>query len=102
MKKINKILLEKALIVLLIIFFAPTIGFSGVKKTYYKSGAVLAEATYMKGKLEGPYREYYESGALKKQLTYKNDKAEGPGKRYYENGTLKLEATYKKDKGEGP
>ena len=50
----KKVLFGKALTVLLIILFVSSVGCSGVKKTYYESGALKVEVTNKNGKSEGP------------------------------------------------
>jgi antitoxin component YwqK of YwqJK toxin-antitoxin module len=102
MEKIKKGLFKKTLIILCLFIFAPTVGFSEVKKTYYESGKLKDEYTFKNGKGEGPLEIYYESGALKEEYTNKNGKFEGPCKTYYESGALEEEVTYKKGKREGP
>ena len=56
MENIKKVLFGKALTVLLIILFVPSVGFSEVRKTYYDSGELKLEHTYKNGKKEGPLR----------------------------------------------
>ena len=46
MENIKKVLFGKALTVLLVILFVPSIGFSEVKKKYYDSGELKTEHTY--------------------------------------------------------
>jgi hypothetical protein len=47
MENIKKVLFGKALTVLLIILLVPSIGFSETKKTYYDSGELKTEHTYV-------------------------------------------------------
>jgi antitoxin component YwqK of YwqJK toxin-antitoxin module len=101
MKNIEKGLTGKALTVLLIILFVPSVGFSEARKMYYESGALQAETTFKNGEQNGPGKSYYESGALKEEGIYKKGKLKGLFKMYYESGALQGEVLFKKGKLEG-
>ena len=88
MKNIKKSLFKKTLIILCLFIFAPTVGFTEVRKEYYENGALKAEITFKKDKFEGPGKLYYENGALKQEYTYKKGKLEELVKNYDENGEL--------------
>jgi antitoxin component YwqK of YwqJK toxin-antitoxin module len=90
-KEMNNI---KALTVLLIILFVPSIGFSEVRKEYYESGALKKEVTFKNGKKEGLAKKYYESGVLRLSILYKNGKPEGFYTIYDESGAMKQEFPY--------
>ena len=87
MKNIKKSLFKKILIILCLFIFAPTVGFTEVRKEYYENGALKAEITFKKDKAEGPAKEYYESGKLKNSGTYKKGELINV-KRYNEQGKL--------------
>ncbi len=74
MENIKKVLFGKALIVLLIILFVPSVGFSETRKTYYDSGELNVEFTYKNGKKEGPFKSYYKGGQLKAEGNYRKVK----------------------------
>lgn len=63
-----------------------TTSFTGIVRSFYKSGQIEFEETYKNGKLDGPHKAYYENGELR---------SEGNGvgiyKEYYNNGRLKEE-----------
>jgi antitoxin component YwqK of YwqJK toxin-antitoxin module len=61
----------------------------GIDRIYFPSGALMAEANYKGGKLEGSYKGYYESGPLASVQNFKNDKLDGEQLLYYPNGQLK-------------
>jgi hypothetical protein len=88
MKNIEKGLTGKALTVLLIILFVPSVGFSEARKGYYESGKLKREINHKNEKQEGPYKIYYENGKVKEEGTFKNGETEGPIKIYDENGEL--------------
>ena len=83
MENIKKNLIGKALTVLLIILFVPSVGFSEVRKTYYESGELKSEITFKNGKQEGPFKRYYRNGKLASEGTYKNGRKEGRVKEHY-------------------
>lgn len=49
-----------------------------------KTGTLVGDGTYKKGKLHGLYREYYLNGSLYKECTYENGKITGSCSRYEE------------------
>ena len=65
-----------------------------VLKSYYESGALLAEIPYVNGRMHGVLKRYYESGALWGEIPYVNGKMHGIEKEYYESGALKGETPY--------
>ena len=69
-----------------------------VKRTYYKSGAILSEVHYNdEGVRNGPTRYFYDWGAwaIKSEANYKNGKMEGEFTSYTKYGRIKEEGFYK-------
>jgi antitoxin component YwqK of YwqJK toxin-antitoxin module len=57
--------------------------YTGVHRTYYKTGELESEVFMNNGKKEGEYKEFYESGQLWEICNYINDKKEGEYKILY-------------------
>ncbi|HLP65410.1 hypothetical protein [Flavobacterium sp.] len=72
--------------------------YEGEWKYYHlDSPSIMTTETYVKGKLEGIRKVYYKEGAIAEETTYKSGKKEGAYKKYAENGIVLEEATYKND-----
>jgi len=63
----------------------------GNVKTYYPSGRVQSELSYINDVLEGPAVWYYENGNLKTEKYFRGGILNGPIKEYYDSGLLKEE-----------
>lgn len=72
-----------------------------LRKYFYKSGRLMKELSYYKGKIDGIKRDFYENGKLYYESYYKNGKLEGIAKEYYESGKLKSETPYFNGKENG-
>ena len=57
----------------------------GIRKVFYRSGAIAEETTYVNGIKNGSYKNYAENGILLEESTYKNGQYEG--KAIFRNGT---------------
>ncbi len=66
----------------------------GITKTYYENGALMDEATYKGGKLNGPYKRYFANGQLWQDLNYVDNKRDGREKTYDERGKLSADELY--------
>lgn len=89
---------------LLLVLFVTLTSYAqdGLFKTYYSSGKVESEITYVDRIRDGAAKFYYENGNLKQELTYVNGKVEGLVKEYYENGNLKQTYNIQDGRKEGP
>lgn len=75
----------------------------GEWKYYHKgSPAIMTVENYSKGKINGIRKVYYKNGALAEEAEYKNSLKDGFYKKYTEKGIVLEEAFYKKDKLHGP
>lgn len=92
-----KILLNKMLFVILVIFLVPL---SSCKKTireYYDQEERILFCEFKvnnKGKKDGKYLEYWENGNKNIECTYKNDTLIGDFYYYYESGKIKYHVKY--------
>lgn len=74
---------------------------NGIRKSFYKDGALRYEARYRRGKPHGMAYGYYPDGNLKTQDSYKRGLRNGMAVGYYHNGTTKSETLYKNGKKHG-
>lgn len=74
----------------------------GITKTYYPSGKLQSEITFVAGKVDGPYKAYYENGNINVQTVIKNEKKNGEFKKYFSTGGIKEESNVVNDKLTGP
>lgn len=49
----------------------------GIRKVYYKEGAIAEECAYKEGKKEGIYKKYLENGTVIEESNYKNGEYQG-------------------------
>lgn len=76
--------------------------YEGEWKYYHlDSPSIMTIENYVKGKLDGIRKVYYKEGAIAEETTYKNGKKEGVYKKYAENGVVLEEAIYKNDQYHG-
>jgi antitoxin component YwqK of YwqJK toxin-antitoxin module len=61
----------------------------GVMTTYRPDGSVLAEATYVGGVLDGPYRDFWSHGGVSMEGRYRDGLQEGEW-RFYDRDTGEL------------
>lgn len=74
----------------------------GEWKYYHnKSKAVMATERYIKGKLTGLRRVFFKNGAINEEITYVNGVKEGIYKKYSEKGTVLEESLYKNNNYNG-
>ena len=62
----------------------------GVMTTYRDDGSRLAEATYVRGVLHGPYRDFWSSGGVSLEGQYRDGLEDGEW-RYYHHETGELQ-----------
>lgn len=74
---------------------------NGIRKSFYKDGALRYEARYRRGVPHGMAYGYYPDGNLKTQDSYKRGARNGMAVEYYHNGTIKSEVLYKNGKKHG-
>ena len=65
---------------------------------YYENGNLEEEKNYLSGVLNGWYRTFYESGLLREEVYLENGIRNGVDKLYYENGALAEVRSYKNGK----
>jgi len=73
----------------------------GVQKSYYETGKIKNEVTYVDGRRDGPARQYYANGQAESEITYKNNLKDGPSRWYYEDGILYQEVPFRAGKKHG-
>ena len=86
----------KIVLLTLLLLIAPTTDLLAQAKesaTYYESGALHFEYSYLNGELHGTTREYYETGELKAEHVYQNGQLISK-KEYHRNGDLEYEMKY--------
>ncbi len=62
----------------------------GIRKKYYRNGVVQQEALMRRGVLDSLAFGYFDSGELQYKMTLWNDRAGGNAREYYDNGMVKL------------
>jgi len=65
---------------------------------YYENGNLGEEKNYLSGVLNGWYRTFYESGLMREEVYLENGIRNGVDKLYYENGALAEVRSYKNGK----
>jgi antitoxin component YwqK of YwqJK toxin-antitoxin module len=73
----------------------------GIRKVYYRSGALAEETSYVNGVKNGLYKNYAENGVIIEESIYKNGQYEGEA--IYRNGTNNIvsQGIYKNGKKVG-
>lgn len=61
----------------------------------------LQTATYVNGKMSGPYTQYFQSGAIEIEGSFLDDKREGEWTWYFESGNIESQVFYIADKKTG-
>lgn len=72
-----------------------------IKKTFYASGKLQSERTYLKDKLDGVSKFYTEDGKLGIEEMYKNNLREGYSREFFPSGKPRTEANYRAGKKNG-
>lgn len=76
--------------------------FEGEWKYYHlDSDKIMTTEQYAKGKLNGVRKVFYREGAIAEEINYKAGKKEGSYKKYAENGIVLEESNYKNDEFHG-
>jgi antitoxin component YwqK of YwqJK toxin-antitoxin module len=76
--------------------------FEGEWKYYhFESTAIMTTEIYLKGKLNGVRKVFYKEGAIAEEANYKDGKKNGVYKKYAENGIVLEETIYKNDEYNG-
>lgn len=70
-------------------------------KTYFPTGEIQSEGTYVKGKRSGNWRWYHRNGKLKMETAYAEGLAEGKSTEYFKSGEVRYQSNYKNDELEG-
>lgn len=65
-----------------------------VRRTYWPSGRLQSEGTYVNDKLNGTFKTYFNNGQLWKEYNCDNGILDGPMKEYFSNGQLMYEVRY--------
>lgn len=66
----------------------------GVRKVFFRGGAIAEECTYLNGKKNGKYRKYTEKGIVLEESVYKNDQPEGPAVYRDSEGNIAAQGNY--------
>lgn len=74
---------------------------SGRFTTKHFNGAIRAEATYVNGNFDGPYKFYYFDGSLETIMYYKAGALDSIAKSYYYGGKIFSEGRYKMGEKDG-
>jgi antitoxin component YwqK of YwqJK toxin-antitoxin module len=64
-------------------------------RTFYDSGEIESQTTYLHGKLDGIYQEWHKNGKIKVETVYSNGQRNGFSKKWDEYGNLTEEWYYK-------
>ncbi|MCP4715070.1 MAG: hypothetical protein GY868_08135 [Deltaproteobacteria bacterium] len=75
--------------------------FTGMKKEYYQTGELMAEAPYRNGKLVGTAKVYFKNGTVRSEAGFENDVLNGLTRLYYESGAVGAEINFSKGKQHG-
>jgi antitoxin component YwqK of YwqJK toxin-antitoxin module len=70
---------------------------NGPTTTYYETGVMQAELTYVDGLLDGAVKEYFPSGRVAATYAYKAGRKHGPAAVYNEAGIVEKRLTYQHD-----
>jgi antitoxin component YwqK of YwqJK toxin-antitoxin module len=77
--------------------------FEGEWKYYHEDlPSVMTSEQYTNGKLNGVRKVFYKGGAIAEETTYKNGLRNGLYKSYAENGIVLEESNFKNDQNDGP
>lgn len=68
----------------------------GTVKSYYPSGELMSEYTYLNRSLDSPCLDYYKNGQMMYEWTYRKDKLHGVSRAFYMNGELMARWSYKR------
>jgi antitoxin component YwqK of YwqJK toxin-antitoxin module len=67
----------------------------GMVRSYYPSGQVSEEVTWIQNKKDGPWRQFYADGTIRLESCYKNDKLHGSYEMFYTDNTMKIRGEYR-------
>ncbi|HRE73256.1 MAG TPA: hypothetical protein PK798_09680 [Flavobacteriales bacterium] len=73
----------------------------GLYKSYYSTGELYREITYVDGKADGYIKEYFKNGKISFHNELKNDTRHGSAKDYFLDGTIQGEYQYVDGKKNG-
>lgn len=74
---------------------------NGIRKVFYKGGAIAEETTYKDGIKNGTYKSYTENGIVLEETIYKNGEYEGQAIYKNVDGQISGQGLYKKGKKVG-
>ena len=66
----------------------------GVSRSYFETGKIRSEETFVNDLKHGPAKYYFETGKIASEGNFKNDKEHGIVLTYYHSGALREEATW--------
>ncbi len=73
----------------------------GPYELYKTTGELIRKGHYLKGKMNGIWTRYYPDGTVKREVQYEDDIKNGIYNEYYPNGVLKYEALFQADTQNG-
>lgn len=73
----------------------------GTYRRWDRSGQLLIEGDYVRGKRDGRWRQWYPDGRIKEESSYREDIFDGPWSKYYESGQIQGEGAYANGKKDG-
>ncbi len=90
-EKMNSPFLFRSILTLVLIFACSVFAQNGIVKTYYPTGEVQSELSYVNDVLEGNSIWYYQNGNVMIEKNYNNGILNGRLKEYYNSGLVKEE-----------
>lgn len=67
----------------------------GITKTYYPTGELYAEWSYLNGEQDGVTKKYFKNGQMQSSISYRMGLLDGPSIIYHENGRVLSNNIYK-------
>ncbi len=72
-----------------------------IMKKFYREGTLQTHASYVNGKLDGPYNEYFQNGQLALSVNFVAGKEHGKYTKYYDTGFVKEKGEFYLGNGQG-
>lgn len=91
MEKMSTSFLLRSVFTLQLIFVCSAFAQNGIVKTYYPTGEIQSELSYVNNVLEGNSVWYYQNGNIMTEKNYDNGILNGWVKEYYDSGLMKEE-----------
>jgi len=73
----------------------------GMVRSYYPSGQVSEEVSWLQDKKDGAWRQFYADGTLRLKSMYKNDMLHGSYELFYPDNTIKIRGAYQENQTNG-